>query len=433
MLRIAMLLTAVSLAAAMIGCEQKPANTSGDASETNEPATLDMLGNGGGDETNAGGEQADAGANFNDAAEALAAELADAAAKELADATKKELEDATAKVDAAQADAATKTAEGKVDAGESAAGSTAESAAGELAKAAAATPGEKLTIAVIPKGTTHVYWKSVERGAKEAGEEFGAEIIWKGPIKENDRAQQIQVVQQFVSQQVDGIALAPLDLKALVAPVKAAQQADVPVVILDSALDGKPGEDFVSFVATDNRVGGQIAGEYLASLLPDGGNVVLLRYQVGSASTTNREAGFLDALSKHENIKVVSDNRYAGATAGEAKTQALNMIDQVRAADAVFCPNESSTMGMLLALQQEGLAGKIKFVGFDASPPLVKALENGEIAGLVVQNPRKMGYLSVKTLIQHLRGEAVEPVIDTGAVLVTLENLSDPKVKALIE
>lgn len=288
-------------------------------------------------------------------------------------------------------------------------------------------------IAVIPKGTTHVFWKSVEAGAKQAGEEFGVEILWKGPLKENDRAGQIQVVQQFVSQGADGIVLAPLDRKALVEPVRAAGAKEIPVVIFDSALEAVPGKDFVSFVATDNGQGGRLAGQELARLLGSDGKVVLLRYQVGSASTDEREKGFLDAIRASPGLTVVSDNRYAGATAGEAKTSALNLIDELRKADGVFCPNESSTLGMLLALRQEGLAGAIKFVGFDASPPLLEALRNGEIDALVVQNPRKMGYLAVKSLVQHRKRESVDAVIDTGCALVTRQNLDSPEIKALLD
>jgi ribose transport system substrate-binding protein len=308
-----------------------------------------------------------------------------------------------------------------------------EDAAPSETTAAGPPAAAKRTIAVIPKGTTHVFWKAVEKGAKRAGEELGVEIIWKGPLKENDRAQQIQVVQQFITQGVDGIVLAPLDLKALVNPVRSAGEGGIPVVIFDSALNGTPGEDFVSFVATNNRNGGNVGGGKLAELLGGEGKVVLLRYLVGSASTDNRETGFLEAIAAHEGIEVLVDNRYAGATAGEAKTNVLNMIDQIRAADGVFCSNESATYGMLLALRQEGLAGNIRFVGFDASPPLVQALTDGEIDALVVQDPQNMGYRAVEALVRHLDGGAVEAVIDTGAVLVTRDNMNDPDIKRLLE
>lgn len=305
-----------------------------------------------------------------------------------------------------------------------------------LGLAAAGRPDPKLRLAVIPKGTTHVFWKAVERGAKKAGEDLGVEIVWKGPLKESDRAQQIQLVQQFTSQGgeggISGIVLAPLDEKALAAPVKAAQEKKIPVVIFDSALEGEPGKDFVSFVATDSEAAGRLGGERLAKLLNNRGDAVILRYMVGSASTDARERGCIDALKK-AGVNIASDNQYAGATSGEAQTKAMNMIDTIRKADAIFCPNESSTHGMLLALRKNNLAGKVKFVGFDSSPPLVEALKKGEIDALVVQDPFKMGYKAVESLVRHIRGEKVETTIDTGAVLVTRENLDTPEVRKLLE
>lgn len=290
--------------------------------------------------------------------------------------------------------------------------------------------GEK--IAVIPKGTTHSFWKSVEAGARKAGEEFKVEVIWKGPLKEDDRAAQIDVVEQFIASGVKGIVLAPLDDKALKGPVDSAKDSDIPVVIFDSPLKGEAGKDFVSLVATDNKKGGELAGEELARILGNKGKVVLLRYSEGSASTANREAGFLDAIKKHPDIQIILDNAYGGATVDSAKDKSMQLIDKLKEADGVFCPNESSTMGMLLALQDNNLAGKIKFVGFDASPKLLEALNKGEIQALVAQNPTKMGYLAVKTITQKIRGEKVEPLIDTGCALVNKDTLNTPEVKEVL-
>ncbi|HWG06933.1 MAG TPA: substrate-binding domain-containing protein, partial [Beijerinckiaceae bacterium] len=244
-----------------------------------------------------------------------------------------------------------------------------------------------MQIAVIPKGTTHVFWKSVEAGAQKAADELGVDMIWKGPLKENDRAQQISIVEQFVGDKIGAIVLAPLDYDALVKPVQEAASAKIPVVIIDSALKGKAGKDFVSFVATRNFKGGQLAGEQLAKLLGGKGKVVLLRYQVGSASTQEREEGFLSVMRKNPGIKMLVENQYGGATASESQTASMNILDQLKQADGVFCPNESSTFGMLLALKQSGLAGKLKFVGFDATPQLVDGLKAGEIDALVAQDP----------------------------------------------
>ncbi len=287
-----------------------------------------------------------------------------------------------------------------------------------------------LRIAVIPKGTTHEFWKSVHAGALKAQRELpGVTIIWKGPLKEDDREAQITVVEDFITQQVDGIVVAPLDDKALVKPVKEAVKAGIPVVIFDSALAAA---DYVSFVATDNYKGGCIAAERLGQLLGGKGNVIMLRYQEGSASTTKREQGFLDTLAKKfPGIKVVSSNQYAGATTESAQKAAENLLNRFPKLDGVYCPNESSTFGMLLALQESGRAGKVKFVGFDSSKKLVDALRAGQLHGLVLQNPINMGYLAVKTIVEHIRGQKVPRRIDTGAVLVTKENMDEPAMKQL--
>jgi ribose transport system substrate-binding protein len=302
--------------------------------------------------------------------------------------------------------------------------------AGLISTFALAQP--KLKIAVIPKGTTHIFWKSVEAGARQAGKELGVEIVWKGPLKENDRAQQIAIVEQFVTEGISGIVLAPLDNTALQRPVASAMGKKIPVVIFDSGLKGEAGKDFVSFVATDNKKGGNLGGEHLSKLLNGKGNVVLLRYQVGSASTMEREEGFLEAIHKVAGLHVTVDNRYGGATAGESKTASMNIIDKLKEANGIFCPNESSTFGMLLALRQNNLAGKIRFVGFDTSPPLVEALRSGEIDALVAQDPTLMGYQGVKTLVAKLQGKEVPKMIDTGVRLITRDNLNTPEIKKLL-
>ena len=302
--------------------------------------------------------------------------------------------------------------------------------AGLIATLALAQP--KMKIAVIPKGTTHIFWKSVEAGARQAGKELGVEIIWKGPLKENDRAQQIAIVEQFVTEGIAGIVLAPLDNTALQRPVAAAMQQKIPVVIFDSGLKGEAGRDYVSFVATDNKKGGNLGGDHLAKLLGGKGNVVLLRYQVGSASTMEREEGFLEAIRKVNGLRITVDNRYSGATAGEAKTASMNIVDKLKEANGVFCPNESSTFGMLLALRQMNLAGKIRFVGFDTSPPLIEALQRGEIDALVAQDPTLMGYQAVKTLVAKLQGKEVSKTIDTGVRLITRDNLNTPEINKLL-
>ncbi|HCE01508.1 MAG TPA: sugar ABC transporter substrate-binding protein [Armatimonadetes bacterium] len=313
-------------------------------------------------------------------------------------------------------------------------GSSTESKASEETPKATGTPSFK--IAVIPKGTTHEFWKAIHAGAKKAASELGVEVIWKGPVKEDDRESQIAVIEDFITRGVDGIVVAPLDSSALVAPIEEAIGKGIPVVIIDSGLNS---DKYVSFVATDNYKGGKLGGEHLAKLLGGKGRVVLLRYQVGSASTQEREKGFLDAMKENPGITVVSDNQYGGATTETAQRAAENLLaplkkpDGTLSIDGIFCPNESTTVGMLRVLQDAGLAGKVKFVGFDSSPTLIAALEKGQIHGLVLQNPFNMGYLGVKTMVSHLKKESVEKRIDTGATLATPENRNNPEIRQLLE
>ncbi len=292
-------------------------------------------------------------------------------------------------------------------------------------------------IAVIPKGTTHEFWKSIHAGAKKAELELKAEgvnvqVIWKGPLKEDDREQQVQVVENFVAQRVSGIVLAPLDRKALAGPVEMAARGKIPVVIIDSGLDSKA---HAAFVATDNREGGRMAARELGKMLGGKGNAAMLRYAVGSASTEAREEGFLEIMRKDfPNIKLVSTDQHAGATRDTAKRSAENLLNRHgRQLNGVFAANESSAAGMLLALRDAGLAGgKVKFVAFDSGETLNAGLKAGDIQGMVVQNPMRMGYLGVKTMVAVLQGKKVEPVVDTGVGFVTQANFNSPEMADIV-
>jgi len=288
----------------------------------------------------------------------------------------------------------------------------------------------KFTIAVIPKGTTHEFWKSIHAGAVKAADETGVDIVWKGPLKEDDREEQLQIVETFIASKISAIVLAPLDNRSLVLPVREAKMQNIPTIVIDSDLEGN---EHVSFIATDNYKGGVLGAERIGELMGGKGTLIMLRYQEGSASTTNREAGFLDTIkAKFPAIEILSDNQYAGATTESAYRASETLLNRFGDVTAIFTPNESSTFGCLRALQDRELTKKIIFVGFDSSEKLVQALQAGEIRGLVLQNPFKMGYLGVKTAVAYLRGEKVEPVIDTGVTIATPENMNDPEIRQLL-
>ncbi len=289
---------------------------------------------------------------------------------------------------------------------------------------------KKLQLAVIPKGTTHIFWKSIHGGAAKAAAELDVEITWLGPEKEDDRDMQIQVVQNFISLKMDAIVLAPLDDTALVRPVKDAQARGIPVVIIDSGLNT---DEYASFVATDNKEGGRMGARRLGAVMEGKGKALLLRYQVGSASTTNREEGFLEVMAQDfPDIELVSTNQYAGATKETALQASQNLLNKYPEIQGIFCPNESAAFGMLRALKNSGKAGAVKFVGFDTSEGLIAGMRDGEIHGLVSQDPFDMGYLGVKTAVSVIKGQPVEKRIPTRLAMITPDNMDDPEMVELM-
>jgi len=287
-----------------------------------------------------------------------------------------------------------------------------------------------LTIAVIPMGTTHEFWKSVHAGALTAARELGVEIIWKGPLKEDDRNEQVQVVETLSGAGVDALVLSPLDDRALLRPVADARRAGIPTVIFNSALQG---EEHVAFISTDNYQGGVMAARAMGRLTGGRGRLILIRLKVGVEGTTKREEGFLATLrAEFPEITVLSDNQYAGTSTEMAYQTMENLLSRFADVEAVFTPNESTTFGALRALQDHGLAGKVIHVGFDASAKLLEALEKGELRGLVLQEPFAMGYLSLKTAVAHLRGEPYEKAVATALVLATPDNMHEPSIERLL-
>lgn len=299
---------------------------------------------------------------------------------------------------------------------------------------AAGSQGPKpLTFAVIPKGTSHEFWKSVHYGAEKAAGELGnVEILWKGPVKESDTASQIDVVKDMVTRGVDGIVLAPNQKGALVKAVSESIDEDIPVVIFDSGLDDGP--QIVSYVATDNFKGGEMAAEAMAEAIGEKGNVILLRYIAGSESTEQREEGFLAGLKKYPEIKVVSSDQRGGdnTTASKEKVDQLLQLygDDLAGIFAVCEPNANGT---LEALKNAGVDGKVKFIAFDPSDALLEGLQNGSVSGIILQDPVQMGYQSVMTLHGHLAGETADEFISTGEYCATPANMSEERMQELLK
>lgn len=288
--------------------------------------------------------------------------------------------------------------------------------------------GGKRGIAVIPKGSTHVFWESIHAGAKAAGDELGYPIFWNAPERETDRERQIQIIEDFIVQKVDGVVLAPLDKKALVPSVEKLASLKIPCVIVDSGIDT---DQYVTFAATDNYQGGAMAARRLGEILGGKGNVILIKYAPGSGSTTDRENGFTETIQKDfPGIQIV-DAKYGLDTVETALQATEDLLTRHPDVQGLFACNESTAVGALQALQSQKRAG-VKMVGFDAGKALLDALRAGTIDALIVQDPYKMGYEGVKAVVAHINGQSVPKRMDTGVQLVTKASLDDPKIKELL-
>lgn len=291
-------------------------------------------------------------------------------------------------------------------------------------------PARRLEIAVVPMGTTHEFWKSVHAGALTAGRELDVDILWKGPLRETDRNEQLQIVETLAGSGIDALVLSPIDDRALVRPVAEAAAAGIPTVVFNTALaGGSP----VATIATDNDRGGVLAAREIGRRTGGRGRLVLMRVTEGVEGTLRREEGFLRAIrSEFPGLDVVSENQYGGASIETAYQTMENLLARFAAPDAVFTPNESTTFGALRALEDHGLAGRVVHVGFDSSAKLVEALAAGKLAGLVLQDPFAMGYRSVTAAVARLRGRPHETSGVTAVVLATRDNMEEPDIRRLI-
>jgi ribose transport system substrate-binding protein len=283
-------------------------------------------------------------------------------------------------------------------------------------------------IALIPKLTNTVYWQAVLAGAQEAGKDYGYQIIWDGPDRETNSARQIEIVDNFISNQVAGVVMAPVDRTALVPSVDQLASLGIPCVIIDSGLDAV---NFLSIASTDNYQGGVLAAEQLGNALVGKGNVLVVRHIAGSHATIKRLAGFTDTLTKQfPGIKIV-DSESGQDTAGIARSVTAQMLQNHPDVQGLFACNVDVSVGALEALQ-EAKRTDVKMVAFDPDKSLINGLRSGEAVAIVVQDPYNMGYQGVKVLALHSKGQSSERVIDTGVAVVTSDNLTDPRIMRLL-
>lgn len=297
----------------------------------------------------------------------------------------------------------------------------------------------KLTIGVIPKTTSGEFWETVRQGVNAAEKDLDVKVRYEGTQTATAIAEQNKIIENMINLGIDGLVLAPLNQKAMKKSVQNTVDAGIPVVIFDSGVDG---DAHTSFVATDNTRGGAMGAEGMSQIAGDlkGKKFLVLRFVQGTASTEARAQGFIEAV-KAAGGEIIADPYPEDGTVAGAKKTSANVLEglvdgNTLKIDGVFAANLETTLGMAAALddlQKSGITVDTNFVGFDTSPKLVQLVQEGKIDALVAQNPERMGYLAVESMVKHLRGETVEPFVETAAELVTQEKLkNDPAIRKLV-
>ncbi len=287
----------------------------------------------------------------------------------------------------------------------------------------------KKVIGVVPKATSHVFWVSVQAGALAAGREFGVEVLWNGPTQETDYDRQIQIVDSLVARRVDGLAVAAVERKSLVGPINRAVAAGIPVTIFDSGLDS---DNYMTFIATNNYEAGQMGARTLAGLLGGRGKVAVVMHAPGSFSTMERERGFEDVITKeYPQIRIVA-RQFGMSDRAKSMAAAENILTAHPDLDGLFASTEPSSSGASLALKSRKLSGQVKFVAFDFSDSMIEDLKGGTIHAMVVQDPFRMGFETVKTLVDKLNGKTPPKRVDLSPRVIAKPDLERPDVKALL-
>lgn len=298
-----------------------------------------------------------------------------------------------------------------------------------LLLASSCNQNKKRLIGVVPKATSHVFWVAVEKGAKAAARDLNVQIEWNGAPSETDYARQIQIVDTMINRRVDGLAVAATERRALVAPVDRAMKMGIPVTIFDSGIEG---ENYTSYVATNNYEGGQLAARALARLIGGKGKVGLIAHAPGSASTMDRERGFTDVLNKEFPAIQIVAIQFGMSDRSKARAAAENMLTAHPDLAGFFGSSEPSTTGASLAVKARGLTGRVKVVAFDASDNLVEDMKGGAIQAMVVQDPFQIGYDAVRTLVEKLDGKTPAKRIDLSAKVIFADEMNKPEFQRLL-
>lgn len=287
-------------------------------------------------------------------------------------------------------------------------------------------------IAVIVKTTNSDFWQNVKKGANDAvGKTKGFTATFQGAASETDLAGQVALVENAVNRKVAGIVLAPSDPDALIPAMKKAWEAKIPVVLIDSITSDAGKAYYQSFLATDNKVAGEMSAKTLIDKIGTTGKVAVMSYTAGSGSEIGRVGGFIDYVKAHSKLQIVGPF-YSNSQMGTALNQTTDVLAANPDLKGIFGANEPTAIGMGRAITQAGKSGKVVAIGFDGNSDLQGFVRDGTIEAIAVQSAYEMGSLGVKTVVEIVEGKKVPAFRDTGVLMVNKKNIDTPAAKNVL-
>jgi ribose transport system substrate-binding protein len=301
----------------------------------------------------------------------------------------------------------------------------------------ASAADKKYTVALIPGLTTDAFYITMRKGAEAAAKALEMNFVFQGAPDFNP-VTQVPVLNAIIGRKPDAILIAPTDKTQLVEPLKKAVDAGIPVLTVDTFIGdghyqtGNGDADFpISYIGSDNVLGGQIAGRALAKAIGDKGKVYVSNVKPGISTTDQREQGFKEEMKKHPNITVL-ETQFNEDDANKAASQFQSVYARNADLNGVFGANLFSAMGAANGVKQGGISGKVKVVAFDAPTSIVGEIKSGNVDIAIAQHPAEIGYFGVVAAYAHLTGQSVPPLIGTGFTVVDKSNVDDPNVKRFI-
>jgi ribose transport system substrate-binding protein len=313
------------------------------------------------------------------------------------------------------------------------------------ATAAASTPlfaakeagKDKVTIALVPGLTADGFYVTMHHGAQAAAKAVGAELVYQGAAEWNVSLQ-VPVLDAVIARKPDAIMIAPTDKVQLIAPLKKAHDAGIAIVCVDTYIGtgvfqtGSGDADFpISYVASDNVLGGRMAARALAKAIGEKGKVYVSNVKPGISTTDQREEGFKDEMKKYSGVQVL-ETQFNDDDANKAAAQVQAVFGRVPDLAGVFGANLFSASGTANGVTQAGQAGKIKIAGFDAPESIVAQLKDGTFELTIAQHPAEIGYFGFITAYAHVTDNPVPTHIGTGFTVMTAANIDDPKVSRFL-